>query len=71
MDGMWMKVKDSRDLSQCGCDTCVTKTRHPTACRRAQTSCMLCLCLLVYVMYVVSQLSTLVLKVYLLLYTFA
>ena len=24
MDGMWMKVKDSRDdLSQCGCDTCV------------------------------------------------
>ena len=23
MDGMWMKVKDSRDdLSQCGCDTC-------------------------------------------------
>ena len=72
MDGMWMKVKDSRDLSQCGCDTCVTKkTRHLTACRRAQTSRMLCLCLLVYVMYVVSQLSTLVLKVYLSLYTFA
>ena len=52
-----MKVKDSRDLSQCGCDTCVMKTRHLTACRRAQTSRMLCLCLLVYVMYVVSQLS--------------
>ena len=28
MDGMWMKVKDSRDdLSQCGCDTCVTKDK--------------------------------------------
>ena len=36
-----MKVKDSRDdLSQCGCDTCVMKTRHLTACRRAQTSRM-------------------------------
>ena len=28
MDGMWMKVKDSRDdLSQCGCDTCVMKDK--------------------------------------------
>ena len=72
MDGMELTVTDSRDdLSQCGCDTCVMKTRHLTACRRAQTSRMLCLCLLVYVMYVVSQLSTLVLKVYLSLYTFA
>ena len=44
--------------------------KHLTACRRAQTSRMLCLCLLVYVMYVVSQLSTLVLKVYLSSYTF-
>ena len=71
MDDMWMKVKDSRDdLSQnVGCDVSVTKkTRHLTACRRAQTSRMLCLCLLVYV---VSQLSTLVLKVYLSSYTFA
>ena len=31
-----MKVKDSRDdLSQCGCDTCVMKTRHLTSCRRS------------------------------------
>ena len=60
-DGM----TDSRDdLGQCGCDTCVMKTRHLTACRRAQTSRMLCLCLLVYVMSLLS-LSTLVLKVYL------
>ena len=36
------------------------KTRHLTACRRAQTSRMLCLCMSVYV---VSQLSTLVMKV--------
>ena len=71
MDGMWMKVKDSRDdLSQCGCDTCVMKTRHLTACRRAQTSRMLCLCLSVYVVSLLS-LSTLVLKVYLSSYTFA
>ena len=28
MDGMRMKVKDSRDdLSQCGCDTCVMKDK--------------------------------------------
>ena len=59
MDGVWMKVKDSRDdSSQCGCDACVMKTRHLTACRRAQTS------------HVVSQLSTLVLKVLLSSYTF-
>ena len=64
-----MKVKDSRDdLSQCGCDTCVMKTRHLTACRRAQTSRMLCLCFLVYV---VSQLSTLVIKMLLSLSSFA
>ena len=56
-DGM----TDSRDdLSQCGCDTCVMKTRHLTACRRAQTSRMLCLCLLVYVSLL--SLSTLVIK---------
>ena len=58
------------DLSQCGCDTCVMKTRHPTACRRAQTSRILCLCLSVYVVSQLS-LSTLVLKVYLSSYTFA
>ena len=68
MDGMWMKVKDPRDdLSQCGCDTCVMKARHLTACRRAQTSRMLCLCLSVSLL----SLSTLVLKVYLSSYTFA
>ena len=66
-DGM----TDSRDdLSQCGCDTCVMKTRHLTACRRAQTSRMLCLCLSVYVVSQLS-LSTLVLKVSLPSYTFA
>ena len=28
MDGMWMRVKDSRDdLTQCGCDTCVMKDK--------------------------------------------
>ena len=54
-------MTDSRDLSQVECDVSVTKkTKHLTACRRAQTSRMLCLCL-----YVVSllSLSTLVLKV--------
>ena len=52
MDGMRMKVTNAwTALSQCGCDVSVTKTRHLTACRRAQTSRMLCLCLLVYVMY--------------------
>ena len=66
-----MKVKDSRDdLSQCGCDTYVMKTRHLIACRRAQTLRMLCLCLSVYVVSQLS-LSTLVLKVYLSSYTFA
>ena len=29
MDGMWMKVKDSRDdLSQCGCDACDKENKH-------------------------------------------
>ena len=53
---------------------CDKEDKHLPACRRAQTSRMLCLCLLVYVMYVMSllSLSTLVmkvLKVYLSLYT--
>ena len=65
------EMTDSRDdLSQCGCDTCVMKTRHPTACRRAQTSRMLCLCSSMYVVSLLS-LSTLVLKVYLSSCTFA
>ena len=70
MDGMWMKVKDSRDdLSKCGCDVSVRRTRHLTACRRAQTY-MLRMCLSVYVVSLLS-LSTLVLMRLLSSYTFA
>ena len=65
-DGM----TDSRDdLSQCGCDISVRRTRHLTACRRAQTY-MLRMCLSVYVVSLLS-LSTLVLMRLLSLCTFA
>ena len=53
MDGMWMKVKDSRDdLSQCGCDVSVRSTNtkqragvlSPTCCACCCTSCHCCHC---------------------------
>ena len=69
MDGMWMKVKDSRDdLSQCGCDTCVMKDKTSNS---VQACSDLAHVVLVLVVYVVSQLSTLVMKVYLSSCTFA
>ena len=70
MDGMGMKVKDSRDdLSQCGCDTVIVTKNTKTACRRAQSYMLRMLCLSVYV---VSLLSTLVYEgVLVVMYTFA